>query len=232
VTGRSCSDAISARQRVWMCRGIDGAHPLVGHLEQVGHLTLRVLLVGGACAHTADDSARLVLGLVQQPFRHTLTPQRVVGTAALGRVDHLLRQLPGQGVVAREALGQLNRLGDRVVHQLLGDAPIERTLRVEFLVKEDHLLRARRADELSQAGAATSRRDEPKIRLGQPKARPRARDAHIASKRPLETACDRGALDRCNREEAGFGDQVEDTLRHQVERVGGARVGDALEVGA
>ena len=142
----------------------------------------------------------------------------------------LLRQVARQAVVFREPRRERERLRARVVHQLLHHAPLEGAGRVDLLLEEDDLLGARRAHELREPRAAAGRGDEAEIALGQPEAGARRRDAHVARERPLETAGDGGALHRGDRDEGRARDGVEDALRLHVERVGGSRVGHALEV--
>ena len=92
--------------------------------------------------------------------------------------------------------------------------------------------RARGAHRLGQTRAAARGRHEAEGGLGQPEARARADETHVARQCPLEPARDGGALDDGDRDERSLGQRFEDALALKFKGVHRARVGDAFEVGA
>ena len=82
--------------------------------------------------------------------------------------------------------------GRHAVHE----APCERLRGIEPAAEEDHLLRARLADDAPEPLRAAGARDDAERRLGQPELHVRRGDAQIADERELETAAERDAVER------------------------------------
>src|SRR5439155_944650 len=106
------------------------------------------------------------------------------------------------------------------MNDLVDHARAERAFWRELPRREDHVERARKADETRQPLRTAGGRDEPEARLGQADADVGGirGDPRVARERDLEAASERRAVYRGDRDERERGEVVEDAL-HRTARL-------------